>query len=100
MAHIQLKMVSVLIIAISMFLACEPKVLRTEEISHAATIETSPTPTRSDTITIAAVGDVMLGSTSINDSFLPPNEGREMLKQVAPILSAADIALGNLEGPL
>ncbi len=51
-------------------------------------------------ITIAAVGDIMIGSTSINDTFLPPNDGREMFKEVTPILSAADIAFGNLEGPM
>ena len=57
---------------------------------------------RSDdaTITIAAVGDIMLGSTSINETFLPPNDGRNSLKVVTPILSGADIAFGNLEGPL
>src|SRR3954447_2812335 len=51
-------------------------------------------------ITIAAVGDIMLGSTSINDTFLPPSDGREMLKEVTPVLSAADITFGNLEGPM
>jgi hypothetical protein len=60
----------------------------------------SPLPSRDDLITIAAVGDMMLGSTSINDSFLPPKDGRDMLKPVTPILSAADIAFGNLEGPM
>jgi hypothetical protein len=59
-----------------------------------------PSQTDKDTVTIAAVGDIMLGSTSINDSFLPPNDGRDMLKEVTPILSAADIAFGNLEGPM
>jgi hypothetical protein len=67
-----------------------------------AIAETRPTPTPlpKDTITIAAVGDIMLGSTSINDTFLPPNDGRDSLKDVTPILTAADIAFGNLEGPL
>jgi len=67
----------------------------------------NPTPTplttkinNSDTLTIAAVGDIMLGSDSINDTFLPPNDGVDMLKEVTPILSAANIAFGNLEGPL
>lgn len=67
-----------------------------------AIAETRPTPAplSSDTITIAAVGDIMLGSTSINDTFLPPNDGRDSLKAVTPILAAANIAFGNLEGPL
>ncbi|MGI8555933.1 MAG: CapA family protein [Pyrinomonadaceae bacterium] len=60
-----------------------------------------PTPSnKRESLTIAAVGDIMLGSTSINDTFLPPNDGRDMLKEVTPILSQADIAFGNLEGPL
>ncbi|MFN6963530.1 MAG: CapA family protein [Pyrinomonadaceae bacterium] len=62
--------------------------------------EASPTPNKAGSITIAAVGDIMLGSTSINETFLPPNDGRDMLDEVAPVLSAADIAFGNLEGPL
>ena len=69
--------------------------------------KTNPTPTpavkksnNAETLTIAAVGDIMLGSTSINDTFLPPNDGVDMLKEVTPILKAADIAFGNLEGPM
>jgi hypothetical protein len=61
--------------------------------------ETKPTPADA-AFTIAAVGDIMLGSTSINDTFLPPNDGRDMLKEFSPILLAADIAFGNLEGPM
>ncbi|HEV8591304.1 MAG TPA: CapA family protein [Pyrinomonadaceae bacterium] len=57
-------------------------------------------PASEETITIAAVGDIMLGSTSINDSFLPPNDGRDILKAVTPELSSADITFGNLEGPM
>jgi capsule synthesis protein PGA_cap len=64
--------------------------------------EALPTPAvlAADIITIAAVGDIMLGSTSINDTFLPPNDGRDSLRAVTSILSAADITFGNLEGPL
>ncbi len=68
------------------------------------TAPTLPTPfvrsNDNEPLTIAAVGDIMIGSTSINDTFLPPNDGREMLEEVTPILSAADIAFGNLEGPM
>lgn len=52
-----------------------------------------------DNISIAAVGDIMLGSTSQPDR-LPPEDGAKMLVDVTPILSAADIAFGNLEGPM
>lgn len=51
-------------------------------------------------ITIAAVGDVMLGSAFPDESGLPPDDGAGLLAEVAPLLSRADLALGNLEGPL
>lgn len=60
----------------------------------------SPTPKKDQPITIAAVGDIMLGSPFPNDTRMPPNDGADLLKNVTPILSAADIAFGNLEGPI
>lgn len=60
-------------------------------------------PTISDPleeITIAAVGDMMIGSAFPDDSRLPPNDGVGLLDPAAEILSSADIAFGNLEGPL
>lgn len=50
-------------------------------------------------ITLAAVGDVMLG-TDYPDNTLPDDDGASFLAGVAPVLSAADIAFGNLEGVL
>jgi hypothetical protein len=60
----------------------------------------TPTPHEKPTITIAAVGDIMLGSPYLDETRLPPNDGAGLLKAVTPLLSAADIAFGNLEGPL
>lgn len=51
-------------------------------------------------ITIAAGGDIMLGSTFPNETRMPPNDGADSLKAVAPIFQKADIAFGNLEGPM
>jgi poly-gamma-glutamate capsule biosynthesis protein CapA/YwtB (metallophosphatase superfamily) len=51
-------------------------------------------------ISIAAVGDIMLGSTNPPDRGLPPEDGARMLSQVAPLLSPVDVAFGNLEGPM
>jgi poly-gamma-glutamate capsule biosynthesis protein CapA/YwtB (metallophosphatase superfamily) len=51
-------------------------------------------------VTIAAVGDIMLGSTFPDDTRMPPKDGADLLKEVSPILSAADIAFGNMEGPI
>lgn len=91
----------ILAICLSLFvaIACQTKTVESEETSGLP----NPTPTPSknnEPLTIMAVGDVMIGSTSINDTFLPPNDGADMLKEVTPILSKADITFGNLEGPM
>ena len=53
-------------------------------------------------IVFVAVGDVMLGTTFPDESGgdLPPNDGADLLREVAPILRLGDITFGNLEGPL
>jgi hypothetical protein len=65
-----------------------------------AEAETRTSRSQTDNVTIAAVGDIMLGSTSINETFLPPNDGRDLLAPMADVLSSADITFGNLEGPM
>ncbi len=50
-------------------------------------------------ITIAAVGDVMMGS-DYPEPHLPPKGGRELLRHAKPYFRKADIAMANLEGPL
>lgn len=61
----------------------------------------APTPIADENIiSIAAVGDIMLASPFPDDTRMPPNDGRGMLDAVAPILSAADIAFGNMEAPI
>jgi len=73
------------------------------EILPIRKMETTPAPTPTPDkakMTIAAVGDIMLGSPFPNDTRMPPKDGADLLKAVTPILSAADIAFGNLEGPM
>ena len=88
-------------IAIFITLACQPKIVNSEEPPKAtvAAPESTP-PTNKEPITIAAVGDIMMASPFPNESRMPPNDGADLLKEVTPILSAADIAFGNLEGPM
>ena len=50
-------------------------------------------------ISIASVGDMMIG-TDYPRNHLPDDDGVSFLTDVTPILSAADIAFGNLEGVL
>ena len=50
-------------------------------------------------ITIAAVGDMMIG-TDYPENHLPDDDGVNFLAELTPTLSAADITFGNLEGVL
>ena len=50
-------------------------------------------------ITIAAVGDMMLG-TDYPENILPDDDGVTFLEAVTPVLSEPDLTFGNLEGVL
>lgn len=85
------------------FSACQPKIVKSEEIGEDSQVKVEPKPTpptNREPITIAAGGDIMLGSTFPNETRMPPNDGKDSLRAVAPIFTAADIAFGNLEGPM
>ncbi len=65
-------------------------------------VEPAPPPApdkRVMRLSIAAVGDMMIG-TDYPQNHLPDDDGVSFLADVAPILSAADIAFGNHEGVL
>lgn len=54
-----------------------------------------------DTITLVAVGDIMLGTNYPSEKYLPPNNDcYPLLSEVKPHLIDADITFGNLEGVL
>lgn len=50
-------------------------------------------------LTIAAVGDVMMGS-DFPEPLLPPDKGKGLLRDAKSFLQQADIAMANLEGPM
>jgi poly-gamma-glutamate capsule biosynthesis protein CapA/YwtB (metallophosphatase superfamily) len=52
-----------------------------------------------DSITIAAVGDIMMGSC-YPQPLLPADSGRHLFGDCMEVLQSADLAFGNLEGPL
>jgi poly-gamma-glutamate capsule biosynthesis protein CapA/YwtB (metallophosphatase superfamily) len=84
-------------------LACQSRTAGTGEVIAATGPQAESTPAKpanNEPVIIAAVGDIMLGSTFPNESRMPPNDGADELGAVTPILSAADIAFGNLEGPM
>ncbi len=53
-----------------------------------------------DSIHLAAVGDIMMGTNFPNSSYLPKDEGRVLWKEVKSSLDSADITFGNLEGTI
>ncbi len=53
----------------------------------------------SSMITVAAVGDIMMG-TDYPSPKLPKKDGRFLFEQVKGFLRGADLVFGNLEGPL
>ena len=58
-----------------------------------ATVEPAPP------IRVAAVGDIMMGTT-FPEPILPPEDGATLFRSVAPLLAGNDVVFGNLEGPL
>lgn len=71
---------------------------RTESATGAPVVNVPPAQ-NGESISIAAVGDTMLGST-YQGRGLPDKDGAEMIAGLAPIISSADIGFANLEGPL
>ncbi len=59
--------------------------------------EAAPPPPAA--IRVAAVGDIMTGTT-FPEEILPPEDGATLFRAVVPLLSGHDIVFGNLEGPL
>lgn len=60
----------------------------------------APAAPQSDTITIAAVGDMMLGTSYPNNYTLPPDSAKNSFKAIAHELRNASVTFGNLEGSL
>ena len=51
-----------------------------------------------DTLTIAGVGDIMLGTNYPGVQYLAPNDGKNLLDPVKQYIQSADLAFGNCEG--
>ncbi len=82
----------------------EPAAEHFSEIIYEDVVEPPPTPPPEAPITLAAVGDIMLGSTYPypDGRDLPPPDDRPagLMTPFAALLQAADLAFGNLEGAL
>lgn len=55
-------------------------------------------PGKRETIKIIGVGDMMLGTNYPGNSYLPPNDGKDILQPVKQLIRKGDVAFGNLEG--
>jgi len=80
-----------LILLLALTMAAHPA--RAEDNAATGTVESLPA------IRVAAVGDIMMGTT-FPESILPPEDGATMFGSVAPLLAGHDVVFGNLEGPL
>src|SRR4051812_6058488 len=56
-----------------------------------------PTPKQPDSLCIAAVGDIMLGTSYPNNATLPPDSAVNSFNAVKPDLKGANVIFGNLE---
>lgn len=69
-----------------------------EELNKKPSIISDTVLVNSDTVRFIGVGDMMLGTNFPSEKYLPPNEGKDLLSTLTPVLSSADITFGNLEG--
>jgi hypothetical protein len=77
------------------------KELSKQEVNYKKPISTASNQnytSNNDSISIIGVGDMMLGTNYPSKSYLPINDGIDILKPVKYILENADITFGNLEG--
>ncbi|EHQ26799.1 CapA family protein [Mucilaginibacter paludis] len=91
-----------LLTCILFFCACQEQPAKVVHVSKKRIVHqrhTIVTPPDS-TISIAAVGDMMLGSSYPNVNNLPPDSAKNSFKAARQYLREADIAFGNLEGTL
>jgi poly-gamma-glutamate capsule biosynthesis protein CapA/YwtB (metallophosphatase superfamily) len=89
------------IICTSFIVACNYPVEKKQEVVKLVKpVTVKIKPPKHDTITIAAVGDIMLGTSYPNSNNLPPDSARNSFKAVLDDLRNADVTFGNLEGTL
>ena len=67
------------------------------EDNTASVVAQAPVPQA--LIRVAAVGDIMMGTT-FPEKILPPEDGATLFRAAAPLLAGFDLVFGNLEGPL
>ena len=86
------------------FSSCEEKRENKQAAYHqpkAKPVALAPKPKAvPDSVCIAAVGDIMLGTSYPDNRTLPPDSAKNSFKNVLDELHNADVTFGNLEGTL
>jgi len=93
----------VIIVFLGAISSCElpPTLVKEKVITIVDTTEKiPPPPAQADSLCIAAVGDIMLGTSYPDNSALSPDSALNSFKYVEQHLQNADLTFGNLEGPL
>jgi len=86
-----------------LFAACqmrEEKLSRPPEQKNKKPVAKAATIVKHDSICIAAVGDIMLGTSYPDNKTLPPDSAKGSFKNITNELEGADVKFGNLEGTL
>src|ERR1700712_687259 len=78
----------------------QPKVILHANEAIVSKPQTKAVKQNHNTVTIAAVGDMMLGTAYPNKYSLPPDSGKNSFKAAQQYLHNADISFGHLEGTL
>jgi poly-gamma-glutamate capsule biosynthesis protein CapA/YwtB (metallophosphatase superfamily) len=65
-----------------------------------APLQSVPAIVEDSTITVTAVGDIMMGSTFPEGNPLPAHDGADLFRETTHLLRRGDLVFGNLEGPL
>jgi hypothetical protein len=82
--------------------SCEQKkdLSFSDTVSKKAPILKKTITAQPDSVSIIAVGDIMLGTSYPNNSTLPPDSAKNSFAAIKTELHNADVTFGNLEGPL
>lgn len=99
------KICSLAIAAASLVCSCGAGAQHESHSVDADTLSVSAADTIAvpDTLTLAMVGDIMMGTTYPEEpvgAYLPADSGRYLFDDAAAVLRRADLALGNQEGVL
>ena len=85
-----------------LLMSCSGKDTQSSQVKQGVSGQTEqqkPAPQRYDSLTIAMTGDIMMG-TLFPSTKLAQNDGRDIFADVTPVLSGANVAVGNLEGAM